>query len=56
MSDEQNTPQEKNGLFSTPISDEERTQLKQMAKFLVTVLFFVMIASLVVGFIVTQLG
>ncbi len=56
MTDQQNSPQKRGGLFSTPISTEERAQIRQMAKFLATVLFFVIMASLIVGFIVTQLN
>ncbi|MEQ8674943.1 MAG: hypothetical protein RLP44_03760 [Aggregatilineales bacterium] len=45
---------EKKGYFRQPFSQQERDQLRQMVRFLATVLFFVILASLAVGFFVTQ--
>lgn len=45
---------ESKGYFRQPLNPGERAQLRQMVRFLAAVLFFVIIASLLVGFFVTQ--
>jgi len=54
------TPPEKNansgGIFKTPLSQQERDQIKTLLRFLAVVLFFVMVAALTVGVIVSQLS
>ena len=44
------------GIFKTPLSKQERDQIKTLLRFLGVVLFFVIIAALTVGAIISQLS